>query len=426
MGAESPEAVGKLYSWGATAGYLNDGSYEHSNDFYEAKFGGFTDEPNQDGDLVITGYTAPYADMEIHAVGGEFNNPALISGSRFDAAFVESDGVLRLPTENEVMELVNTYLVNYSVFYVGSQKFVRFTSLANGNSIVLPCGGSALKTYDDETDEEVDALVNNNAMLWVDGGYKIASNINESDAGLKSGRANRFTVTTDGDYVDEVVVEPQQRPFGLPIRGVEGGNWHGVDLGLPSGTIWADRNFGAPAPEEVGAWCNYGNTTPVYSSSIGGDPDEDWRAGILHFNQESWNSTDGARALVTDSNAKLPEEHDVAKHNTAENLAIPSWDQVRELFSECTLSVVTVNGKRCGKFVGPNGNYIVIPYSGHYEGTTLTEAQGAEIISARVDPSHDDQNSVMGQLLFEIDGSPENVRLYLKKWFGFQTRPVVM
>jgi hypothetical protein len=426
LGADSPEAVGKLYSWGSTAGYLNGGSYEHSNDFYEAKFGGFTEELNKEEDPVITGYTAPYADMEIHSVGGEFNNPALISGARFDAAFVESDGELRLPNETEAMELTNNYLINQSVFFVGSQKFVRFTSLANGNSIVLPCGGWACKKLDDETDEDNDNWVERTANVWVDGGYKIATDINEQYANRNSGKALALQAVTADEDVDETIVDTYKRPLGLPIRGVEKGDWHGVDLGLTSGTIWADRNFGAPAPEEIGAWCNYGNITPIYSASIGADPDEDWRADLLDFTQESWNSTSGASALVTDSDARLSEDYDVAKYNSAENLAIPSWDQVQELFRECTLSVVTVNGKKCGKFVGTNGNYILVPFAGHYEGTTLTEAQGAEVISARIDPNYDSQNSVIGQFLFELDGAVEKHRTYVKKWFGFQTRPVVM
>ena len=37
-----------------------------------------------------------------------------------------------------------------------------------------------------------------------------------------------------------------------------------VDMGLPSGTLWCDRNVGAKSPEDYGAFFSWGNTDPHY------------------------------------------------------------------------------------------------------------------------------------------------------------------
>ena len=40
-----------------------------------------------------------------------------------------------------------------------------------------------------------------------------------------------------------------------------------VDLGLPSGTLWADRNVGAETPEGYGDYFRFGETTPFTENS---------------------------------------------------------------------------------------------------------------------------------------------------------------
>ncbi len=37
-----------------------------------------------------------------------------------------------------------------------------------------------------------------------------------------------------------------------------------IDLGLPSGTLWADRNIGASKPEEYGHYFAWGEVEPKY------------------------------------------------------------------------------------------------------------------------------------------------------------------
>lgn len=67
-----------------------------------------------------------------------------------------------------------------------------------------------------------------------------------------------------------------------------------VDLGLPSGTLWADRNVGAEKPENYGDYFRFGEAEPFTEQS----PKYNWRAfrdGIestdldaatVHFNRK--------------------------------------------------------------------------------------------------------------------------------------------
>ena len=40
-----------------------------------------------------------------------------------------------------------------------------------------------------------------------------------------------------------------------------------IDLGLPSGTLWADRNLGAEKPEDYGDYFRFGETIPFTEDS---------------------------------------------------------------------------------------------------------------------------------------------------------------
>ena len=44
--------------------------------------------------------------------------------------------------------------------------------------------------------------------------------------------------------------------------------YHMVDLGLPSGTLWADRNVGATSPEDVGLYFAWGDTVGYTAEQV--------------------------------------------------------------------------------------------------------------------------------------------------------------
>ena len=92
-----------------------------------------------------------------------------------------------------------------------------------------------------------------------------------------------------------------------------------VDLGLPSGTKWANCNVGALNPEEVGDAL-------------------DWEDAM-------------------------------------ESGELPSVKQFQELFNVCDFKWTMIGNRRGFYFIGPNGNSIFLPCTGAYQGNIYLGAE---------------------------------------------------
>ena len=130
-----------------------------------------------------------------------------------------------------------------------------------------------------------------------------------------------------------------------------------VDLGLPSGTLWATCNVGANSPEEFGGYFAWGETSPKsehqsYNYALGF-----WDSDYPDCNMIKYNSSDGLTVL-------LP-ENDAARENMGGEWRMPTAEQMRELSSNTTLSQHTINGiKGCLLTSRNNGRTIFFPYMG--------------------------------------------------------------
>ncbi len=113
-----------------------------------------------------------------------------------------------------------------------------------------------------------------------------------------------------------------------------------VDLGLSSGTLWADRNLGADAPEETGDYYRFGETIPFTEDS----------------HKYVYDEIDGNIAGT---------DRDAATVNLGKNYRMPTFDQIKELLDECKWKWTKQNGVNGMKVTGPNGNSIFFPASGY-------------------------------------------------------------
>lgn len=113
-----------------------------------------------------------------------------------------------------------------------------------------------------------------------------------------------------------------------------------VDLGLPSGLLWAKCNVGANSETEYGDYYRWGAITPS------GEYD-------------------------TQSSGTLPLEKDAAHVNMGGDWRMPTVEEFRELVNNTTLTHVTVNGVNCGKFsktVNGEERFILFPKAGRNGG----------------------------------------------------------
>ncbi len=116
-----------------------------------------------------------------------------------------------------------------------------------------------------------------------------------------------------------------------------------VDLGLPSGLLWATMNVGATVPEGAGEYYAWGDTVPITSRSTGyaGNPET------------------------------LPFEADAARQSWGGDWRMPTQAEMQELIDECVWEKVTVNDMACWKVSG-NGASIYLPLGGFKRNTNLS------------------------------------------------------
>ena len=126
---------------------------------------------------------------------------------------------------------------------------------------------------------------------------------------------------------------------------IESGQINGhayVDLGLPSGTLWATCNVGANSKEEYGGYFAWGETSTksVYGNS-------------------TYTYTSDATILC--------ENADAAAVNWGDGWRMPSKEDFDELVYNCEWGERVFYGVRGFYFRGPNGKSIFFPAAGYYE-----------------------------------------------------------
>ena len=138
-----------------------------------------------------------------------------------------------------------------------------------------------------------------------------------------------------------------------------------VDLGLPSGLLWAKSNMGTTDPKEIGDYYAWGETSTKkkyygtnYKHYTGSDLD------LKKYNEK-------------DRKTVLELEDDAANANLGVGYRIPTQEDWQELLDNCKWEAVTVTlpieldpAQRKGiarwKVTGPNGKSIVLPMTGGF------------------------------------------------------------
>lgn len=134
-----------------------------------------------------------------------------------------------------------------------------------------------------------------------------------------------------------------------------------VDLGLPSGTLWATCNVGADNPKEEGDHYSWGETRTKgsyswnnYKFAQGGDG---WNG---YLNKYCTNAEYGVNGF-TDYLTKLVASDDVATVLWGEGWRMPTKNELSELFSECSWCHTKYHGTEGVLFTGFNGNLLFFP-----------------------------------------------------------------
>jgi hypothetical protein len=133
-----------------------------------------------------------------------------------------------------------------------------------------------------------------------------------------------------------------------------------VDLALPSGVLWADKNVGASTPYEDGLYFSWGNV-------IGhtGDDGYDFGTG----SDGPYASTPGAELT---GNIAPSNTYDAARHNMGAPWRMPTVGEFQELVANCDSEWTDEDGVTGRRFTSRiNGNSIFFPAAGYRYGAGL-------------------------------------------------------
>jgi hypothetical protein len=204
-----------------------------------------------------------------------------------------------------------------------------------------------------------------------------------------------------------------------------------IDLGLPSGIKWADRNIGAETPQDKGMYFSWGNVDGYTVDENGNTTDG------YSFDSNTYATTLGGQY----TGSTLDTEHDAATVNMGEKWRMPTVDETLELVENTDHYYIDENGnivdeseldgselrsicfvKKDATFdYNDRSNFIEFPFAGYCDGSLL----GDEGLYGLVWSSYVDESDVQfaHSLNFNRDGDLYGDE-YGNRYHGFSVRGV--
>lgn len=138
-----------------------------------------------------------------------------------------------------------------------------------------------------------------------------------------------------------------------------------VDLGLPSGVLWATENLGVSSVYPLGKYFAWGETE---SKALYG-----WDSYSLckrTYNTLTKYCADSKYGIV-DVKFELESKDDIATLTLGKKWRIPSKENMKELLSYCSWKFEIQNGIYGWRVTGPNGNSIYLEAAGSASGNRI-------------------------------------------------------
>ena len=247
---------------------------------------------------------------------------------------------------NRIQPLIDTNDIAVFGFGYGTCATVGGTAaktVSITNTIVTPGGIIAVLFQN--------AFTATNPTLSVNG--STAKPIKLYGNALPIGKVKNNTILVmayDGTQFNVISIESQVAPAPTGF----------VDLALPSGLLWAEKNVGANRPEDDGLYFSWGNVDG-HTATDGYD--------FGSNNDGPYASTPGA-ALTGNIPSNIT--YDAAMHNMGAPCRMPTVSEFQELNANCISEWTTQNGVNGHRFTSRiNGNSIFFPAAGYRSGVSL-------------------------------------------------------
>lgn len=363
IGADAPENYGDHFAWGETAPKTVYGidTYQHCIANSDEEIINNWDEPGfppRSHENTLT----KYCNDPVFGHDG-FTDRFIVLQPSDDAATAQWGKAWCTPTYAQWAEL---FYYSQGSWAEQNGVYGRLLTGPNGNALFLPAAGEY--NYDLYNDEELHGdgksgsghywsrslLGSAPFYAWDVYFYNYYQGVrcSEREVGY-SIRPVRTTVNVDTDD-----------PGYGKVDGALDTHYY-VDLGLPSGTMWAHCNLGGKNPEDIGNYFAWGETELKYHF--------DWNTyKYCHFERDHFtkycNDPDLGYNGFTDGLVCLEQEDDAAAFHWGDTWCIPTREQWDELCKNCSTQWSTYKGVVGQLFTGPNGNTIFLPAGGLFSG----------------------------------------------------------
>lgn len=122
-------------------------------------------------------------------------------------------------------------------------------------------------------------------------------------------------------------------------KGINNNGYDYVDLGLPSGTLWATCNVGAERSSDYGLYFQWGDTKGYAKDYI----EKSHKTKNFSWNDYKWYN-DGTFTKYAEEGDVLDLEDDAAHVNMGGDWHMPSPEQIKELLDNTTNAWTTSDG----------------------------------------------------------------------------------
>ena len=305
-------------------------------------------------------------DITLQTTKGINCGDAVLCALKFDNVQADINGVVE--RFGESITFLNCAITFPEDAYINHEEYGYFIAQGDGNRathiIISRDGGSSI-TGDVNGDQEVN-IADVNAVISI----------------ILSGSGNLTAGDVNGDH--EVNIADVNAVINIILGGGPEQSEHEyVDLGLPSGTLWATMNVGAKVPEEYGDYFAWGETKPKDNYDLDTykwyNHDDRYYTKYnqdysLGYYDESGNYVS---VVAPDGKTELDPEDDAAYINWGPSWRMPTHEQQRELVEQCTWTWTTRNGVYGRQGTGPNGNTIFFPAAGWVNDERSLQCEGS-------------------------------------------------
>lgn len=410
VGGATPLEYGSLFAWGET---------EPKDEYTTATYKWYGDDGY---------YNKYYGPFTVYGTALDITDNKTTLELADDAANANLGGDWRMPTLTELQELVEGCTWDWKSINGVKGHVVTGPS---GNSIFLPaagCSGYDVNLFGNYWTATLDSI-------YCDMAYSLDIEQNRIICNRNAfylryyGRSVRPVLSKESL---PIVPEEPNDTISFSVSGYENGYGY-VDLGLPSGTLWATMNVGATTPFEYGYHLAWGEVYPknTYNWSTYKWMTEGMAAwaGINKYTypdgQKNNNKDvvwyDENNVFIGDNKKELDLEDDAANYHWGGDWHTPTMDQVQELKDNCIWTNTKLNGVNgCYVTSKTNGNSIFLPFAGETE-ESETKSQGSSgYLWTRTIAVYSASAYVMNYFEGTI-----NISNYYPRYLGRSIRPVL-